>query len=89
MNRHSRICLGLVLVAPFLATGCGVPKRFVTTQAWMGNSADVLYVAHVEAVGGFSAATSTAKVIKCSRRADNSLDCTDQEALNTVLNRKQ
>ncbi len=75
----------LVAVAGVM-TGCTSTKRFVTSIYW--NSQDVVYVAYTEENKSFLSATFEAKVKKCNRAENNALQCTDQDALNAELNRK-
>jgi hypothetical protein len=73
--------LAIVAVLASLATGCFQTKRYVTTQGW--KDGDVAYFAYTEVTGP----SSSAKVLKCSRRDDNTLKCTEQQALNAFLNK--
>jgi hypothetical protein len=77
----------LLVAAPLLSTGCSVTTRYITTEGWAGT--EVMYLAHVESTQSLFSAEHNAKVSRCLRREDNSLDCVEQAALNDVLNKKE
>lgn len=79
--KNSIAGLSLVALAVVFGTGCFPTKRYITTEAW--KDGDVAYFAYTEETGP----TSSAKVLKCSRRPDNTLNCTEQQALNAFLNK--
>lgn len=82
MRRNIRSALIFFFTVPLLATGC-TATRFVTAELWAGG--DVNYVAYTEAI---PYSTSTAKVTKCLRTENNTLQCEEQEELNRLLNQK-
>ena len=62
-----------------LATGCAPTMRMVTASHW--SNGDTLYLAYAEKTG----TSIVPKVKKCSRQANNQLQCADQEKINPLL----
>lgn len=78
-----RLNIGKSLLAfsaiALLGTGCAPTIRMVTATHW-GN-ADNMYLAYAEKTGS----TIVPKVKKCSRQANNVLQCADQDKINPLL----
>jgi hypothetical protein len=75
------ILIGLSMLS---LSGC-LTARFVTAETWAGG--DTLYVAYTEMDKKILSETFEAKVLRCKREADNSLKCTEETQVNTLLNK--
>ncbi len=76
------IALTASLAMASLTTGCGQPVRTVThISTWsMEDGNDYLYLAYAES-------EFVSRIKRCLVKEDNSIECTDQEALNKLLNK--
>lgn len=64
-------------------SGC-LNAKFVTARTWVGG--DTLYVAYTDYNKTLFSSTYDAKVLRCNRQANNALQCSDEQQLNTLLN---
>lgn len=82
MTRAMALMASMVMAS--LAIGCGgQPVRTVThISTWsMEDGNDYLYLAYAES-------EFVSRIKRCLVKEDNSLECTDQEALNKLLNKE-
>lgn len=83
--RHMTRLMALMasLTMASLTAGCGQPVRTVThISTWsMEDGNDYLYLAYAES-------EFVSRIKRCLVKEDNSIECTDQEALNKLLNQE-
>jgi hypothetical protein len=85
MNGMLRLGLAAAVLAS--TTGCFPTIRSITAQTWDGDGKGV-YVAYWEGIASPFAGPGDGHVSWCTLNADNSLSCTKQESVDSLLDRK-